>query len=58
MHKLVLIRHGESEWNKQNRFTGWKDVDLSDKGRSEATAAGKLLRAGGYAFDEAYTSVL
>ena len=58
MHKLVLIRHGESEWNKENRFTGWKDVDLSDKGRSEATAAGELLRAEGYAFDEAYTSVL
>ena len=58
MHKLVLIRHGESEWNKENRFTGWKDVDLSDKGRSEANAAGELLRAEGYAFDEAYTSVL
>jgi 2,3-bisphosphoglycerate-dependent phosphoglycerate mutase len=58
MHKLVLIRHGESEWNKENRFTGWKDVDLSDKGREEAHAAGKLLTAEGFTFDEAYTSVL
>jgi 2,3-bisphosphoglycerate-dependent phosphoglycerate mutase len=58
MHKLVLIRHGESEWNKENRFTGWKDVDLSEKGRQEAQAAGKLLKAEGFAFDEAYTSVL
>jgi len=58
MHKLVLIRHGESEWNKENRFTGWKDVDLSNKGREEAHAAGKLLKAEGFTFDEAYTSVL
>lgn len=58
MHKLVLIRHGESEWNKENRFTGWKDVDLSEKGRAEAKAAGKLLRAEGFEFDLAYTSVL
>ena len=58
MHKLVLIRHGESQWNKENRFTGWKDVDLSEKGRAEAKAAGQLLRAEGYTFDEAYTSVL
>ncbi|MGD9562540.1 MAG: 2,3-diphosphoglycerate-dependent phosphoglycerate mutase [Pyrinomonadaceae bacterium] len=58
MHKLVLIRHGESEWNKENRFTGWKDVDLSEKGRAEAKAAGKLLKAEGFVFDEAYTSVL
>jgi 2,3-bisphosphoglycerate-dependent phosphoglycerate mutase len=58
MHKLVLIRHGESEWNKENRFTGWKDVDLSARGREEAHAAGKLLRDEGYTFDEAYTSVL
>jgi 2,3-bisphosphoglycerate-dependent phosphoglycerate mutase len=58
MHKLVLIRHGESEWNKENRFTGWKDVDLSDKGREEAHAAGKLLKSEGFIFDEAYTSVL
>lgn len=58
MHKLVLIRHGESEWNKENRFTGWKDVDLSERGREEAHAAGKLLKAEGFVFDEAYTSVL
>lgn len=58
MYKLVLIRHGESQWNKENRFTGWKDVDLSEKGREEATAAGQLLKAEGYVFDEAYTSVL
>jgi len=58
MHKLVLIRHGESQWNKENRFTGWKDVDLSDKGREEAHAAGKLLKDEGFMFDEAYTSVL
>src|SRR6478672_8930408 len=58
MHKLVLIRHGESEWNKENRFTGWKDVDLSEKGIQEAHTAGKLLKQEGYSFDEAYTSVL
>lgn len=58
MHKLVLIRHGESEWNRENRFTGWKDVDLSEKGRAEAHAAGKLLKQEGFVFDEAYTSVL
>ena len=58
MHKLVLIRHGESEWNKENRFTGWKDIDLSEKGIQEAHAAGKLLKKEGYDFDEAYTSVL
>ena len=58
MHKLVLIRHGQSEWNKENRFTGWKDVDLSEQGRQEARAAGQLLKAEGYIFDEAYTSVL
>lgn len=58
MHKLVLIRHGESQWNKENRFTGWKDVDLSEKGRAEALAAGRLLKAEGFKFDEAYTSVL
>jgi len=58
MHKLVLIRHGESEWNKENRFTGWKDVDLSEKGREEARAAGRLLKAEGFTFDESYTSVL
>ena len=58
MHKLVLIRHGESQWNKENRFTGWKDIDLSEKGRAEAVAAGKLLKEQGFSFDEAYTSVL
>src|SRR5215212_8782981 len=55
---LVLLRHGESLWNNENRFTGWTDVDLSDRGRDEARAAGRLLREGGYAFDLAYTSVL
>jgi 2,3-bisphosphoglycerate-dependent phosphoglycerate mutase len=58
MHKLVLIRHGQSEWNKENRFTGWKDIDLSEQGRGEARQAGQLLKAEGYTFDEAYTSVL
>ncbi len=58
MTKLVLIRHGESDWNKLNLFTGWTDVDLSEKGVEEATAAGKLLKEEGYSFDIAYTSVL
>jgi len=58
MHKLVLLRHGESTWNKENRFTGWTDVDLTDRGREEAAEAGRLLREGGYVFDIAYTSVL
>jgi len=58
MHKLVLLRHGESTWNKENRFTGWTDVDLSDRGRQEAAEAGQLLKDGGYTFDVAYTSVL
>ncbi len=58
MQKLVLIRHGESTWNKENRFTGWKDVDLSEKGRTEAKAAAELLKAEGFTFDGAYTSVL
>jgi len=58
MQKLVLVRHGQSEWNKENRFTGWKDVDLSEQGREEAKLAGKLLKAKGFTFDEAYTSVL
>ena len=57
-HKLVLLRHGESRWNLENRFTGWTDVDLTDTGVREARAAGKLLKAQGYAFDQAYTSVL
>jgi 2,3-bisphosphoglycerate-dependent phosphoglycerate mutase len=58
MHKLVLIRHGESTWNKENRFTGWTDVDLSEKGRGEAAEGGKVLREAGFTFDVAYTSVL
>src|ERR1700730_5810341 len=58
MTKLVLLRHGESTWNQENRFTGWTDVDLSDRGREEAAEAGRLLKEGGYAFDLAYTSVL
>ena len=58
MRKLVLLRHGESEWNRENRFTGWTDVDLSDRGIEEARAAGRLLKGGGYTFDCAYTSVL
>jgi 2,3-bisphosphoglycerate-dependent phosphoglycerate mutase len=57
-HKLVLLRHGESVWNKENRFTGWTDVDLSDKGKEEAKKAGQTLKKEGYLFDIAYTSVL
>jgi len=58
MYKLVLLRHGESQWNLENRFTGWTDVDLTDNGRREASAAGELLKREGYVFDIAYTSVL
>ncbi len=58
MHKLVLLRHGESTWNKENRFTGWTDVDLTARGVDEAREAGRLLKEGGYVFDVAYTSVL
>jgi 2,3-bisphosphoglycerate-dependent phosphoglycerate mutase len=58
MKKLVLLRHGESVWNQENRFTGWKDVDLTPKGVEEARAAGRLLKAEGYDFDFAFTSVL
>ena len=58
MHKLVLLRHGESIWNRENRFTGWTDVDLSDKGREEACEAGRLLGQEGFTFDLAFTSVL
>ncbi len=58
MYKLVLVRHGESDWNKKNLFTGWTDVDLSEKGVVEATAAGTTLKEEGYTFDIAYTSVL
>jgi len=56
--KLVLLRHGESSWNLENRFTGWTDVDLTPSGMKEAEEAGRLLREGGYVFDVAYTSVL
>ena len=58
MNTLVHLRHGESTWNKENRFTGWTDVDLTERGRDEAQDAGRLLRDGGYVFDIAYTSVL
>ncbi len=58
MYKLVLLRHGESTWNRENRFTGWTDVDLSEKGVKEAHAAGSLLMDEGFTFDVAYTSVL
>lgn len=58
MYKLVLVRHGQSTWNLENRFTGWTDVGLTDLGRQEAQEAGRLLREGGYVFDVAYTSVL
>jgi 2,3-bisphosphoglycerate-dependent phosphoglycerate mutase len=58
MHTVVLLRHGESTWNRENRFTGWTDVDLSERGREEALEAGRLLKEGGYTFDLAYTSVL
>jgi 2,3-bisphosphoglycerate-dependent phosphoglycerate mutase len=58
MPKLVLVRHGESEWNKENRFTGWTDVDLSETGRAEALESGRILKQEGYTFDIAYTSVL
>jgi 2,3-bisphosphoglycerate-dependent phosphoglycerate mutase len=58
MYRLVLLRHGESTWNKENRFTGWKDVDLSEKGRAEAADAGRLMAAEKFEFDVAYTSVL
>ncbi len=58
MPKLVLLRHGESDWNRENRFTGWTDVDLSTQGIAEARAGGKLLKSEGYAFDQAFTSVL
>lgn len=58
MYKLVLLRHGQSTWNLENRFTGWTDVGLTDQGREEAHSAGKLLKEGGYVFDLAFTSVL
>ena len=58
MHKLVLIRHGESQWNRENRFTGWRDVPLSEKGVVEARDAARRLREGGFQFDAAFTSYL
>jgi 2,3-bisphosphoglycerate-dependent phosphoglycerate mutase len=58
MHKLVLIRHGESTWNQENRFTGWTDVDLNAKGLGEAKAAGQLLKKEGYSFDRSFVSLL
>ena len=58
MYKVVLLRHGESTWNKENRFTGWTDVDLSEKGIIEARNAGKIMLELGFVFDIAFTSVL
>ena len=58
MYTVVLLRHGESVWNKENLFTGWTDVDLSDKGTEEAHEAGRILKEKGYVFDIAFTSVL
>ena len=58
MPTLVLLRHGESDWNRENRFTGWTDVDLSEQGREEARAGGRTLRERGFTFDVAFTSVL
>jgi 2,3-bisphosphoglycerate-dependent phosphoglycerate mutase len=58
MYRLVLLRHGESTWNKENRFTGWTDVDLSERGREEAAEAGVLMKAAGFEFDLAHTSLL
>lgn len=58
MYKIVLLRHGESQWNKENRFTGWTDVPLSEKGIEEARKAGQLMKEAGFVFDVAYTSVL
>ena len=58
MHKLVLLRHGQSQWNLDNRFTGWHDVDLTDQGSEEAKAAGRVLKENGFVFDQAHTSLL
>jgi 2,3-bisphosphoglycerate-dependent phosphoglycerate mutase len=58
MYRLVLLRHGESTWNKENRFTGWTDVDLSERGAAEAREAGRLMKGETYEFDVAYTSLL
>ena len=56
MKRIVLVRHGESQWNMENRFTGWTNVDLTEKGKEEAFAAGRLLKENGFHFDIAYTS--
>jgi 2,3-bisphosphoglycerate-dependent phosphoglycerate mutase len=58
MYKIVLMRHGQSEWNRDNRFTGWADIDLTEKGLAEARDAGRMLREAGFSFDLTYTSVL
>ena len=58
MYKIVFMRHGESTWNLENRFTGWTDVDLTEKGVNEAKSAGKILKDAGFSFDLCYTSVL
>ncbi len=58
MYKIVLLRHGESTWNKENRFTGWTDVDLTEKGVEEARQAGRLMRESGFVFDLAFSSLL
>lgn len=58
IHKVVFVRHGESTWNKENRFTGWHDVPLSDHGKLEAIEAGQMLKKHGFLFDTCYTSVL
>ena len=58
MHKLILVRHGESVWNKENKFTGWADPNLSEKGEKEARDAGRMIKKAGLTFDIAYSSVL
>ncbi|OQA32471.1 MAG: 2,3-bisphosphoglycerate-dependent phosphoglycerate mutase [Betaproteobacteria bacterium ADurb.Bin341] len=58
MYKIVLLRHGESAWNKENRFTGWTDIDLTDQGIAEARQAGRLMREAGFVFDQGFSSVL
>ena len=58
MYKVVLLRHGQSQWNLENRFTGWHDVDLTEQGQAEARAAGQVLKENGFVFDKAYSSLL
>ena len=58
MYKIVLMRHGESIWNRENRFTGWADIDLTEKGEAQAREAGRLMKEAGFQFDITYTSVL